>query len=121
MSFTTKFEVGRILRMAMAQQLHVPPSAFFGHIFGAVVGHVVSIVHRLNPSPPVQIKPGLPDFAPRLAFAVTPQRMGMKTVPPWILPTEGALFTTHYTRLARMIPSIDRAPEWQFFTSRDQE
>src|ERR1700692_3764691 len=85
MSFTGKCEVWWILRVAMAQQLHVPPGPLLGHILGAVVGHVVAVVHRLDPRPTVTIEPRLPDYAPGLAFAVAPQRMDMKAVPPWIL------------------------------------
>lgn len=38
-----QFEIGRILRMAMAQPLHVPPRALFGHILGAVIGNIVRL------------------------------------------------------------------------------
>ena len=46
-------------------------------ILGAIIRHVVPAVDRLNPVPAVTIKPFLPGVPPRLALAVTPQRVDM--------------------------------------------
>jgi hypothetical protein len=71
--------------MAMAHKLHVPPRALFGNILRAVIGHVVLVVHGLNPGSPIPIEPGLPDGVPRLAFAVAPQGVYVKAGASWVL------------------------------------
>ena len=57
----------------MAQELDIPPNAFFADILGAIVGHIVPAVHGLDTVAPVTLKPTSPDHLPRLAPAVTPE------------------------------------------------
>ena len=72
-------------RMPLAEQIDAPPGVFLRDILGAIIGHIVPAVHRLDPRPAVAVKPFVPNLRSPHVFAVAPQRMDMIPVPPRIL------------------------------------
>jgi hypothetical protein len=49
------------LRIAMAEQLHIPPRARFGDILCTVIRYVIPTVHRLDAVATVTVKPFTPN------------------------------------------------------------
>lgn len=69
----------------MAQEFDIPLRTFLAYVLRAVIGYIVAIIHRLDPVAAVPLKPTAPGMLPRLAFAITPQRVDMVAVPSRIL------------------------------------
>ena len=60
------------LWVTMAQKSDIPPRTLLADVFRAVVRHIVTIIHGLDPIATVALKPSAPGVLPGLAFAVTP-------------------------------------------------
>jgi len=63
-SATPEGKPGRYYRMAMAQELDVPPSALFADILSTIIGNIVATVNRFDTVAAVTLKPSSPNHLP---------------------------------------------------------